>query len=227
MRRMLSWILAALLAPIMAIVLFCGRGEAWGSDDLEAKLRSAVPGEHSPAMEALQRASDDDAVKALVKIVEERRDDWKLQISAMRLLGDIANPLATDILIKVVTDTFFNYDCPALKWNGIVALRKFRNDPRVVDALLYVIDEDSFYLREAVIETLGRIGNRKTLPYLISAFGDRSFAVRMSAVRALGEMNDIRAIPHLKEIADNDAEPLIRREALKVLEGLDTKTSAW
>ena len=226
MRRMLSGILAALLVPIIAIVSFCGRGEAWGSDDLEAKLRSAGPGEHSSAMEELQRASDDDAVKALVKIVEERRDDWKLQVAAVRLLGEIGNPLATYILIKVVTDAFFTYDCPALKWNGIVALRNFRNDPKVVGALLYVIDEDSFYLREAVIETLGRIGNRETLPNLISALGDKSFAVRMSAVRALGEMNDIRAIHHLKDIADNDAEPLIRGEALKVLEGLDTKTSA-
>jgi len=215
--RLLSGALVVLLLSAVLIVSFFGIGEGLGNDALMAKLQSADPREHSSAVEELRKASDDDTVKALMKVVEERRDDWKLQISAIRLLGDIANPLATDLLIKVVTDPFFSNECPALKWNGIIALGNFKDDSRVVDALLYRLNEDTLYLREAVIQSLGKIGNREALRYMVSALGDKSFAVRMSALRALGEMGDPDAIPHMKKVAFNDADPLIREEALRAL----------
>ncbi len=201
----------------LIVVLLYGPAEAGEREALIAKLESANPLEHSSAVDKLRRSSDDQTVYALMRIVEERRDDWKLQIVAIRLLGDIANPLATDLLIKVVTDAFFTNECPALKWNGIVALGNFKGDPRVADALLYRLNEDTLYLREAVIESLGRIGEREALPYLISALGDKHFSVRMSAVRALGEMGDLDTIPLMKKVAFNDADPLIRQEALNAL----------
>ena len=217
--RLLIRILATLSASIVMSAPFYGRGEAGDVDDLVAKLQS-LDSRHSSAMGELRRTSDGKTVIALMKIVEERRDDWKLQIVAIRLLGEIANPLATDLLIKVVTDAFFTNECPALKWNGIVALGNFRDDSRVVNALLYRLNEDTLYLREAVIQSLGRIGDREALPYVISALGDKHFSVRMSAVRALGKMGDPDAIPSIKKVAFNDADPLIREEALRVLGGL-------
>lgn len=215
--RLLSGALVVLLLSVVLIVSFFGIGEGLGNDALMAKLQSADPRELSSAMDRLRKTVDDKTVDTLMKIVEERRDDWKLQISAIRLLGEIGNNIATDLLIKVVTDHFFSNECPALKWNGIVALGNFKDDPRVVEALLYRLDEDTLYLREAVIQSLGRIGNREALPYLIAALGDKHFAVRMSAVKALGKMGDPNAIPSIKRVASSDADPLIREEALRVL----------
>ena len=203
----------------LAAVLFCGQGIAADSDVLASWLQRPGPREHVSG-EELKKASDDGSVTALMEIVEGRRDDWKLQIAAIRLLGEIGNPVATDLLIRVVTDHFFTNECPALKWNGIIALGSFRDDPRVVDALLYRVREETVYLREAVIQSLGRIGNREALPYIIAALQEKSFAVRISAVRALGEMGYREAVPHLKKIAETDSEPLMRKEALRALERL-------
>jgi HEAT repeat protein len=209
-------------AFLLSAVVVCGAAEAGDRDALTAKLQSTDVEEQS-VIDQLKKSPDDQDVHALMKIVEERRDDWKLQILAIRLLGEIADPVATELLIKVVTDHFFTNECPALKWNGIIALGNFKGDSRVVDALLYRLNEDTLYLREAVIQSLGKIGNRETLPYVISGLGDKHFAIRMSALRALGEMEDPGAILPLKKVADTDADPLIRREALKVLEGLTVR----
>lgn len=215
-RRLLCGYCVFFLVMIV-VFLRCGKAEAGEGDDLIAKLRSADTTGHSAATDELVKAADDRLVGALMKIVEERRDDWELQISAIRLLGKIGNPKATGVLIKVVTDGLFTNECPALKWNGIVALGNFKNDPLVVDALLYRLNEDTLYLKEAVIQSLGRIGDRETLPYLISALQDKHFSVRMSAVRALGRMKDPLAVEPLRKTAKSDADAMVRDEALKVL----------
>lgn len=214
-----SEVLRVLVLSALLGVCLCGRGEAGRSDDVIARLQGMNPAEsgYSSAVEELRKGADDQVVKALIRVVEERRDDWKLQISAIRLLGEIGNPLATEVLIKVVTDAFFTNECPALKWNGIVALGSFRNDQRVVDALVYRLNEDTLYLREAVIQSLGRIGGRQTFPYLVAALRDKHFALRMSAIKALETMKDSQAIPFLREVAKNDNDLLVRDEALKAL----------
>ncbi len=214
----LSGILFAFFALVVVVSLY-GRAEAADVDDRVAKLTGSDLRQPS-LTDGRGMVFDEKTVRDLIKIVEERRDDWKLQIQAIRLLGESASPLAANLLIRVVTDHFFTNECPALKWNGIVALGNFKDDSRVVDALLYRLNEDTLYLREAVIQSLGKIGNRDAFPYLISALGDKHFAIRMSAVRALGEIQDPEAIPFLKTILKNEADPLLRDEATKALEGL-------
>jgi HEAT repeat protein len=211
---------AALFSLHLFLFPLCGTGTAKDFDHILAKVPYAVGVGDVAELGEPGKKGDGRAVDALMRIVEQRRDDWELQASAIRLLGEIANPVATDLLIRVVTDHFFTNDCPALKWNGIVALGNFRNDSRVVDALLYRLNEDTLYLREAVIQSLGKIGDREALPYLIGALSDRRFAVRFSAVKALGAIRDPRAIPFLVEVMDADAESLIREEAAKIVEGL-------
>lgn len=198
-------------------LFFCGTGHSGEGDDLVSKLLQKDVADGPSERAALLKYADDQMVDALIKIVEERRDDWKLQIFAIRLLGEIGNPKATRLLIKVVTDAFFTNECPALKWNGIIALGNFRDDPMVVDALLYRLNEDTLYLREAVIQSLGKIGNREALPYLIRALEDKHLAIRMSAVNALGSMNDPLAVPLLQKVAIKDTDATVRNEALKVL----------
>jgi len=200
-----------------AVLVGCGTAEAGSADGLIAKLQGDDAGNRS-VLEQIRNSSDDRTVRALMKIVEERRDDWKLQIVAIRLLGEIGNPLAADLLIRVVTDVFFTNDCPALKWNGIVALGSFRDNSRVTDALLYRLNEDTLYLREAVIQSLGRTGDGEALPYLVSALGDKHFSVRMNAVRALGNIEDRAAVPYLETFLKNESDPLLRDEASRVLD---------
>jgi len=207
----------ALFSLHLLLFSLCGTGAAGDLDHLLAKVPETVSGEDVAELGEPGKKGDRRAVEALMRIVEQRRDDWELQASAIRLLGEIANPIATELLIRVVTDHFFTNECPALKWNGIVALGNFKNDSRVVEALLYRLNEDTLYLREAVIQSLGKLGDREALPYLIAALNDRRFAVRFSAVKALGAIEDPRAIPFLERVAAGDGDPLIREEASKTL----------
>lgn len=209
----------ALVLVALLVAYLSGRGEAGKNDEVNTKLQrmNLAESEYLSVVEVPWEGADDQIVKALIRVVEERRDNWKLQISAIHLLGEIGNPLAIEVLIKVVTDAFFTNECPALKWHGIIALGSFRNDPRVVDALLYRLNEDTLYLREAVIQSLGKIGDRETFPYLVAALRDEHFSVRMSAIKALETMKNSQAIPFLQEIVKNDTDLLVRGEALKAL----------
>ncbi len=210
-------ILQKLFIPVILALSLWGEARAGEGDDLVAKLLRTDASGSSAARAELIKSADGRVVSELMRIVEERRDDWKLQISAIRLLGEIADPGSADLLIRVVTDHFFTNECPALKWNGVVALGNFRDDPRVVEALLYRLNEDTLYLREAVIQSLGKIGSKEALPHLLSAIEDSHFSIRMSAVTALGAINDPRAIPFLERTAKDDSDAMVREEALKAI----------
>ncbi|MDA8214663.1 MAG: HEAT repeat domain-containing protein [Nitrospiraceae bacterium] len=173
------------------------------------------------AIEELGRIRDDESVRALMSVIENQGEDWKIQIRVVKLLAEIKNPRAVDLLIKVLDDPFFTYDCPALKWNAALALGNFKNYSKVVDVLIDALTDKTLYVREAAMQSLGNIGDRKAVPYLISALSDKSFAIRMSAIKALGKTGDESAIPFVKRVLDNDADPHIRDEAVKALRKLN------
>ncbi len=206
----------AVFAVFIVLLLFYGKSSAWDVDTLITEIGKAETPDLASLISALPGRGE--LVSALVHIVEDRRDDWKLQIKAIRLLGEIGDPGSADLLIKVTNDVFFSNNCPALKWNAIVALGNFRHDSRVVDGLIHKMSEETPYLVEAAVESLGRIGDPRALPYLISALDDRRFAVRMGAVKALASFHEPIVFPFLLKVAGGDAEPLIREEARKALE---------
>jgi HEAT repeat protein len=144
--------------------------------------------------------------------VHNVREEWHLRIKAIRMLGQSGDPAASDVLMSTLYEL-----CPAIKWNAATALGNFRDDPRVVDALIHALGDDTLYVREAAIRSLGRIGNVKAVPYLIAALSSESFAIRVDAVNALGRIGDARAVPYLRRIAKHDTDPMIRKEALAAL----------
>lgn len=160
-------------------------------------------------------------VKVGMSVIENQGEDWKIQIRAVKLLAEIKNYRAVDILIRTLEDPFFTYDCPALKWNAAFALGNFKNYDRVVDVLIDALNDKTLYVREAAIQSLGEIGSRKAVPYLIFALSDKSFAIRISAVIALGKIGDMEAIHFVKRVLENDADPHIRDEAVKALRRLN------
>lgn len=135
-----------------------------------------------------------------------------MRIKAIKILGKSGDPAASDVLMSTLYEL-----CPAIKWNAATALGNFRDDPRVVNALIHALGDDTLYVREAAIRSLGKIGNAKAVPDLIPFLGSESFAIRIDTVRALGKIGDSRAVPYLRRIAEHDAEPMVRKEALAAL----------
>lgn len=190
-------------------------------DKLLVKLRHNDPEIRLSAVEELGNIRDDESVRALMSVIENQGEDWKIQIRAVKLLAKIKNPRAIDVLIRILDDPFFTHDCPALKWNAAIALGNFKKYSKIVDTLLDALTDKTLYVREAAIQSLGEIGSRKAVPYLIFALNDKSFTIRMSAIKALGKIGDGAAIPFVKRVLDNDTDPHIRDEAARVLRRLN------
>lgn len=173
------------------------------------------------AIEELGRIRDDESVRALMSVIENQDEDWKIQIRAIKLLAEIKSPRSVDLLIRVLDDSFFTHDCPALKWNAAIALGNFKDYAKVGDVLIDALNDKTLYVREAAIQSLGKIGDKRAVYYLISALNDKSFAIRIRAIKALGEIGDESVVPFLKRALDNDADPHIRYEAVKALRKLN------
>ncbi|GER93042.1 hypothetical protein A45J_0773 [hot springs metagenome] len=207
---------------LCALFLIVSQGHAASHDidKLLIRLQHDDPKLRLSAMEELGKIGDGDSVMAIMKVVENQGEDWKIKIRAIKLLAEIKNPMTVDLLIKVLDDPFFTYDCPALKWNAAIALGNFKNYAKAVDALIDALNDKTLYVKEAAIQSLGEIGDRRAVPYLVLALSDKSFAIRISAIKALGKIRDVEAIPFLRKVLDNATDHYIKEEtenAIKII----------
>ncbi|MEW6162754.1 MAG: HEAT repeat domain-containing protein [Nitrospirota bacterium] len=186
-------------------------------DELISNLESRDWRIRLSAVEELGRIKDEKSINLLMNVAGAKSEVWQVKIKAIRLLGEIGDPKAIDLLAKIFNDPFLNFECPAIKWNTATALGSFKKSSRVVDMLINALDDDNLIIKEAVIQSLGKIGDTRAVPFLIPALHDKSFAIKLSAIKALGEIGDPQAIPSLKEIADKDNDLYIKNEALSVL----------
>lgn len=214
---------------ILGIIFLIVTGEvaiASSIDDLVANLHNNDQQTQLLAVEELGKIKDDRAVDALLQLVVNRGEDWRIKIKAIRLLGDIPDSRVLERLVKIFNDPFLNEECPAIQWNAAIALgKKFNKGSRAVDSLIDAINHYNLLVREAVIQSLGRIGDSRAVPFLILALNNKRFAIKFSAIKALDNIGDPRAIPFLKKIADNDSDPYIKSEAQLALKKLSSESN--
>ncbi len=71
-------------------------------------------------------------------------------------------------------------------------------DKRAIPFLIRSINEETnSYVREACAESLGKIGDRTTIPVLISLLRDKDPQVKIEASLALGKLKVVEAVPYL------------------------------
>jgi HEAT repeat protein len=206
---------------IFVLLLQVNRSFAEISGVLLSALHSRDARTRLSAVKKIGNIGDDEAVTLLMKIAGTEEENWRIKIKAIRLLGEIGNPRAVDVLLNIFGNAFLNEACPSMEWNTAVALGNFRNDGRVVDALVKALSYSDLIVREAAIQSLGKIGDPRAVPFLIPALNDKSFAIRYSAVTALGKIGSSEAIPFLKKVAESDKDPFIKSEALSVLKTMN------
>lgn len=172
------------------------------------------------ALDAIGKIKDERAVDALIQFLKNKDEDWELQIRAIRYLGESKNSKALYILLQFLNNVFLNYDCPAIKWNAAIALGNFRDNEKVFEALLEDLYYDNLVVREAIIQSLGVIGNKRAVPHLIPLLRENSFAIKLSVIKALEKIGDPSAIPHLKKVVTNDKDPILKKEAFNTIRKL-------
>lgn len=173
------------------------------------------------AIKELSRIKDKEAIEILLKIALDEREDWRIKIITIRLLGEIDDIQITDRLVTIFNDPFLNEECPAIKWNTAIALGKeFNKGTRAVDSLIEALNQDNLLIKEAVIQSLGKIGDPKAILYILPLLEDKSFAIKFSAIKALENIGDSMAIPFLERFIDLTDDMLLKRQAISSLKKL-------
>jgi len=192
---------------------------AINTDELIVNLHSHDENVQMAAVKGLDGIRDKIVVNELLRFLSIEAENWKVKIKVIGLLGDIEDPEVSDKLVTFFNNPFLNEVCPAMKRSTALALgKKFNKGTRAVDSLIGDLNSDDILVREAVIQSLGEIGDSMAVPFIIRALDDKKFAIRLSAVKALGDIGDPQAIPFLKKVVDADHDPYIRQAARLALQ---------
>jgi HEAT repeat protein len=189
------------------------------TDDLIANLHSHDERVQMAAVKGLDGIRDKRVVNELLHFLSIEAENWRVKIKVIGLLGQINDPEVSDKLVTFFNNPFLNEVCPAMKRSTALALgKRFNKGTRAADSLIADLNSDDIMVREAVIQSLGKIGDPMAEPFIIRALDDKKFAIRLSAVKALGDIGDPQAIPFLKKVIDVDHDPYIRQAARSVLQ---------
>jgi HEAT repeat protein len=202
----------------VAFVL-CLSSDACGSlsDDLVSKLQRDNWEELFYHKGEIHKYKTGENFRALVEVVQNKGLEWPVRIRGIRLLSKTNNIAAPDILIGMLYDPFINHECPAIKSSVAEALGNFHKDHRVVDALLYSLNDGEILVREAAVDSLGKIGSNRAVPALLRLLNDRSVAIRIATIKALGRIGDPSVMGALKLVANNDISEEVKYTARETL----------
>lgn len=172
MNRSMSSFIIFLFILIFFVSIFVKDATADKIDEIKVELESYNWQTRLSAVEKLKGIKGERAFNLLMEIADTSVEYWPIKIKAMLLLGEIGNPKAIELLLKIFNDAFLNSECPSIKSHAAIALGHFNKDSRVVDALITGINDGEVLTREASVNSLGKIGNPKAVPLLISALND-------------------------------------------------------
>lgn len=173
------------------------------------------------AVEQLTDFKNDEVFEMLMEVAGTRSEYWPVKIKAIKLLGDSGDPRAISLLLSIFNDTFLNWECPAIKSYAAIAMGNFKGDKKIVEALISGVDDPDLLIREASVQSLGRVGDARAVPSLIPALGDQNIAVRLGAVKALENIGDPSAIPELLRVSEDEEDPDVKNAALSALKKLN------
>jgi HEAT repeat protein len=206
---------------ITLVILPGAKARADSIDVLIKHLHSHNQQTQLAAVSELGRIRNNEAIDALLDFVYERAEDWQVKIKAIRLLGEIPDKGISDKLVTIFNNPFLNEECPAIKWNTAQALgKRFNKGTRAVDSLIEALKYNNLLVREAVVQSLGNIGDSTAVAFLIPLLNDRSFAIRMSTIKALENIGSPETIPALRKIADKEKDTYIKEAALSAIKNI-------
>lgn len=200
-------------------ISYCIANEAFTLNikDIEAQLDSRDWQVRLSAVEKLGKIRDKKSLNLLIQVAGTRAEYWPVKIKAIQFLGEIADPSALDVLLDIYNDPFLNSECPSIKSYAATALGYYKNSEQAYRALIEGIDDPELLTREAVIESLGRLGRTEAVDILLPLLNSNIFTVRHVTIKALANIQDKRAISPLKKLAENDKDPLVREIAARAL----------
>lgn len=167
----------------------------------------------------------DESYLILSALVRQERDLLPL-LSAIHGLGHIGNPLALPVVIANC-----EHENSDVRFAVACALGKFADDPRAVQTLMAMMQDDDDHVRDWATFGLGVLGNADSSEIreaLLKRMIDCDCDVREEALVALANRKEQRAIPtliaelnHQREISDR------LREAAESFLGNNEERMGW
>jgi HEAT repeat protein len=201
------------LTCIIFLVVPCLCSAEPSLEEIKAGFKRKDLEERVGIIQKLEGRKDEETVDFLMAVVDNGWENWQVKIRAIRFLGDAQNPKALDLLLKIFASRSLHYSCPAIKTYTAIALGNFRGDGRIRDILIRGTQHDEPQVREACVQSLGKIGDAEAVPHLLLLLYDRSVAIRLSAVQALERLADPRVVPYLELLSEKDSDEIVRSVA--------------
>lgn len=167
------------------------------------------------ASSILGNLKNENAVIPLLYILNNKDESYKLRLSSAEALGKIGDKYAVIPLIDIVSNE--EEKSVYLRESAASALGML-NDIRAIEPFIKILETkkgivDKFtFLREKIIEALGRIGSRdeKILKTLSNALSDESPCIRLSAIETLTELNDDKSLKLIEQMLNDEEEDVAR-----------------
>jgi HEAT repeat protein len=149
------------------------------------------------------RGYPDEQRTALLRQALARRDRYRAQATAARLVGE----MRATALIEPLADLLVAPDVvPEVKKEAATALRELKKQFDVA-ALIEQLESEDKRLRSRAIQLLGLHGGRAAVDALMDLLRHADPFVRRRAVFALGDAGDPRAIPALEYLLKAESDP--------------------
>lgn len=135
------------------------------------------------AAEALDRITNND--KALADLVQSLRGE---DLSAQKEARTVLEQMAQAESIRFAVHDLRN-DYNHTRRSAAQTLRKLGKEAKAaLPSLLKALDDEDFFVRITVIETLGAIGDNQAIPHLARYLNDENRRIRETAAKALSEI---------------------------------------
>ncbi len=193
------------------------------------------------ALQALTGLNTTEALPALIIATADRH--WSVRMEALRLLPRVDVKRAEDSLLAALCDSDVLVRKSVIAELGklgslkaVVPLVNLLSDNEVgrgaFDALLTIGEaalpelhaharSSSLEVREWVIDLIGRLGSKKSIPLLRELADSPQSTIRMAVIHAFWNCHDSSVPPILSRLHVNDPAPEVRYAAMVVSTGLD------
>jgi MFS family permease len=121
------------------------------------------------------------------------RDEHSTVLMTERL-GQAKSPLTVDELLAALEDPRFN-----VRFEAIVSIARMPADPRLIDALVEILEGSELALTVVAAWALGRLADKRAIEPLRRSLNSPYRSIRAHSARALGALGDTEVGPILLE----------------------------
>jgi MFS family permease len=115
-------------------------------------------------------------------------------VRATEQLGQAKSRLTVDELLEALNDPRFN-----VRFEAVVTIARMPPDPRLVKALIEILNGTELAMETVAAWALGRMGDSTAIPTLRDKLDSPYLSVRAHSARALGKLKDQSVVPLLLE----------------------------